>query len=239
MSGTLYLYINPVNAIAQLTADNGVSIIGIPTTHQNRQDAQQFDIPFDTGGMGSSLRITHDGYAPFDGRAILIAEADEAYLNMDDFRLQPIAVTPPNPTPPPNQGFHGDPEEIINQVYQKTHPDLSTKEGCGKFTEDCCTALHENHSQWWGHIRKNPGQNQYNGHAVDAVMLATGEGSGGYDIIHDSVSPNASPACNYAGPADLELWYYPADGQIVFSVRSRPAGNDPDQKSNKTRKKYQ
>jgi hypothetical protein len=68
----------------------------------------------------------------------------------------------------------------------------------------------------WGHVAKNPGQNQYHQHAVDAVMLlanAGNTGAGIYDIIYSSASPEAKPAFNYAGPPDYNLWLYPADAQ--------------------------
>jgi hypothetical protein len=207
MPNTLYLYVTPLNSIVQLTADNGVSMVGIPTTHQGRNDAQAIEVPFDTSGIGSLLRITQDGYSPFEGRAILTTDDGSAFIQIDDFHLTKLSVEPTPPTPPE---YSGSPEEIINKVYHSTNADLSTHDGCGKFTEDCCTALHDSNSQWWGHIKKNPGQNQYNGHAVDAIMLASGSGAGIYDIIHDSVSPNATPAFNYKGLADLTLWYYPA-----------------------------
>lgn len=209
MSNQLWIFTTPANALVQLTADNGVSVLGVPQTYEGRADAQLIEIPFDTEGMGASLRISFDGYNTFEGRAILMGVGGEAFLQMDDFHLTVSSSTPsPEPTPPPS--YHGTPEEIIDQVYNQTHPDLSTHEGCGKFTEDCATALHNNSSQWWGHIKKNPGQNQYNGHAVDAIMLASGVGAGIWDIVHDSVSPSATPQYIYKGPPDLNLWYYPA-----------------------------
>lgn len=208
MANTLYLYVNPPNSLIQLTADNGTSMIGIPTIYQGRNDAQSITVPFESAGIGSLLRITADGYTPFEGRAVLVSDNGIAYLYLDDFRLaQASSPIPPEPIPP---AYHGSPSDIINQVYQNTHPNLSTHDGCGKFTEDCCTALHDFNNQWWGHIRKTSGQNQYNGHAVDAVMLAAGTNPGIYDIIHDSVSPNASPQFIYKGPPDLSIWYYPA-----------------------------
>src|SRR4030095_9641737 len=204
MPNTLYLYVTPANSLIQLTADNGVSVLGIPTTHEGRQDAQALEIPFDTSGMGSLLRITHEGYASFEGRAILSTDDGMAFIQIDDFHLVQLATSPISPI------YSGSPKEIIKQVFNNTNPDLSSHDGCGKFTEDCCTALHDNNNQMWGHIRKNPGQNQYNGHAVDAVQCLVGNENGIWDIIHDSVSPNASPAFIYKGPADPTLWYYPA-----------------------------
>lgn len=223
MPNQFWIYTTPPNAIVQLIADNGVSVLGIPTPHEGRNDAQCIEVPFDTSGMGCALHISFDGYQSFEGRALLIADDGMAYLNMDDFHLNPIAVNPPTTSPKP-PSYSGSPEEIINQVYLKTDADLSSHDGCGKFTEDACTALHDSLSQWWGHIRKNPGQNQYNSHAVDAIMLATGEGAGIYDIIHDSVSPNASPAYNWKGPPDLNLWYYPAAPiSMGFKIVKKPS----------------
>jgi hypothetical protein len=84
---------------------------------------------------------------------------------------------------------------------------------CGAFTEAACAALHTEQSAAWGHIKKTPPQNLWNGHAVDAIQLAGGVNcapAGIYDIIHDSLAPTASPAFNHKGPADLSLWYFPA-----------------------------
>lgn len=208
MPNQFWIYTTPPNALVQLIADNGVSVLGIPTPHANRADAQLIEVPFDTSGMGCALRISFDGYQAFEGRALLVADDGMAFINMDDFHLSPISSSPsPNPVPPT---YYGTPDEIINQVYNNSHPNLSTHDGCGKFTEDCCTALHQFHSIQWGHIKKSGAQNQFNGHAVDALYLLAGEGYGVYDIIHDSVSPNASPSCNWKDAGDPSLWYYPA-----------------------------
>lgn len=209
MVNQLWIYTTPANALVQLIADNGTSVLGVPQTHEGRNDAQLLSIPFDTEGMGCSVRVSFDGYNTFEGRAILMTAENEAFLQMDDFHLSPISATIP-PIPPTPPTYYGTPEEIIDQVYKTTNPDLSTHDGCGRFTEDCATALHNNSSQWWGHIKKDPGQNQYNGHAVDAIMLASGVGAGIWDIVHDSVSPSATPQYIYKGPPNLDLWYYPA-----------------------------
>lgn len=205
----LYIYTTPSDAVVSLTADNGQTINGTHGNFNGRDDAHLLNIPFETGGIGCSLSISADGFNSFSGRAILSTNGSIALLNMDDFHLSVAAAEPPIPGPQPPT-YSGSAYEIVQQVYEKTNPNLATKEGCGKFTEDVCTALHDFNSQWWGHIKKTGAQNQYNGHAVDAIMLATGEGAGGYDIIQNSVSPEASPVLNYIGPPDLNLWYYPA-----------------------------
>lgn len=213
MPNELWLYTDPANAQVELTADNGVKAVGIPQFHANREDAQLLEIPFDTGGIGCQLVIGANGFQTFVGRAVLMSGEGIAYLSMDDFHLNPTPVAPPIPPPDSGGEYTGSASEIVQQVYEKTNADLSTKEGCGKFTEDVCTALHDNDNPWWGHIKKTGAQNQYNGHAVDAIMLATGDGAGGYDIIQNSVSPEAAPVLNWIGPPDLNLWYYPAAGQ--------------------------
>jgi hypothetical protein len=48
----------------------------------------------------------------------------------------------------------------------------NTKESCGEFTERVVLELH-NIDPNWGHVGKRPGQTQYRGHAVDAVMYRT------------------------------------------------------------------
>lgn len=138
-----------------------------------------------------------------------------AELILDDFKL-PIITTPvpnpPNPTPPgPTPGMS--PLEIVNATYAAGHYDLNTKDGCGKFTEDCCNNLHNLNDKDWGNIKKFPPQNNYNGHAVDAVMLLIDSGptkAGVYDLIFSSESPQAHPVFNLAGPPNQSLWYYPA-----------------------------
>lgn len=84
-----------------------------------------------------------------------------------------------------------------------------TEEGCGRFTEACCAALHEINPQW-GHIKKVGAQNQFNGHAVDAIQLLAGEQKGIYDIIVDSESPNAKPSFNRKGDPEPALFFFPA-----------------------------
>jgi hypothetical protein len=208
MPSELVIYANAPGSVVQLTLDSGQVLSASASTANGRDDAHVIALPESTRGQGSLLTATGDGYQTKTVRGIVHPNDDgDALYQFDDFGpLEPAHTAPPNPEPAPPHS--DDPEGIIQGVYDTGDHDLSTHDGCGEFTEDCCTELHECHSQWWGHIRKNPGQNQFNGHAVDALMLATGEGAGVYDIIHDSVSPNASPQYIWKGPPDLNLWYY-------------------------------
>lgn len=82
--------------------------------------------------------------------------------------------------------------------------------GCGAFVEAVLAALPAE----WGHIKKNPGQKQYNGHAVDALIyksrtrLYNGKIGQVVDFIVGAGDSNAkigwSPTC---APDDASLWY--------------------------------
>jgi hypothetical protein len=225
MATALTIYAKPSGTVVQLTLDSGQVLTATTTTASGRDDAHVLPLPDSTRGQGSVLTVMCDGHQPQTVRGILHPNDDDgpALFQFDDFgALAVTTVTPPTPEPPPTTGTD-DPEAIIQAVYARDDHDLSTHDGCGQFTEACCDQLHTDASQWWGHIRKTAGQNQYNGHAVDALMLASGEGAGIYDIIHDSVSPTATPQYIYKGPPDLTLWYYD-DPVTQLRIRVLPRG---------------
>jgi hypothetical protein len=58
---------------------------------------------------------------------------------------------------------------VIDGVFSTWTGDLSSDDGVGKWTEAAVAALHQK-DQRWGHLRKNPGQSQFNGHAVNAAL---------------------------------------------------------------------
>lgn len=83
---------------------------------------------------------------------------------------------------------------------------LSDPAGAGQFVE----AVINEAPPEWGHIRKIPGQVQYNGHAIDAIQYKLPNGAGqGVDIIFSAGSPSARvqwlPVCAPDNPA--KLWY--------------------------------
>ena len=179
-------------------------------TANGRNDAHKVQLPAGTPSQGAVLQITCSGYHEFSNRGLIIpSETGEATFRIDDVDLIVVDSPPVPPDPNPAPGPATDPQGIIAEVYQTGQFNLATHDGCGLFTEECCKQLHNRNNQMWGHIKKNPGQNQYNGHAVDALMLLAGEGNGIWDIIHDSVSPNATPQYIYKGEPEPDLWYYP------------------------------
>jgi hypothetical protein len=218
MANELYIYSTPAASAVTLTLDGGVTITGTPCTVHGRSDAHLCQLPPGTLAQGGLLKVGCDGYRGITHRGIVVPNAEgEAWFQLDDVHLEKIEEEPVPPEPPPLDP-NLDPFALIRSVYEQGEYDLSTKEGCGVYTEACCTALHEQQSQWWGHIRKNPGQNQWVGpsgvgHAIDAIQLVAQAGSTGpgiYDIILSTESPDAEPAWSYKGAPDHALWYYPA-----------------------------
>lgn len=77
---------------------------------------------------------------------------------------------------------------------------LSHKDGCGQYTEHWVTFANSNGYPLVKNLKKNPGQTQYNGHAIDAFLYADGAGNpeGKYaavDIIGGAEGPN--PVINW------------------------------------------
>lgn len=218
----LTIYPTPLDSRCQLQHDSGFSVDGKQGNDENGRPCQYFDIPDSTpNGWGSRLVISAPNKITFMNRGLLLFAGAQNHtvekwlFFLDDIILAdvppPIIITPPNPNPP--NPMPSDPKGIIDWTYANGHFNLATKEGCGQFTEECCKNLHNNNSISWGFIRKIPPQNNYNGHAVDAVMLLVPKDStsaGIYDIILSSESSDARPAFNYVGPANKDLWYYPA-----------------------------
>lgn len=209
----LYIYSTPPGADVTLTLDTGATLTGTACTANGRADAHRITLPSGTPTQGSTLRVGCAGYVAFSGRGILETDDNPPRFLFDDVHLtEAAAVTPPTPEPPPLNP-NADPLAIINGVYATGKYPLATKTGCGEFTEACCYALYTQQSNLWGHIKKNPGQNQYDGHAVDAVQLLGASGSteaGIYDIVHDSESPNATPSLNFKGEPDPNLYLPPS-----------------------------
>ena len=222
------LYPTPLDAHAKLTPDGQPAITAVPYTDPAGRPGQVAYVPdVVTSGHGAELTLDAPGYLSTRVRGFLGLYPIHpngnyvARLEVDDYMLTAAPQAPPDGGTPPPSGPRT-PVQIMDEVYRTTNPNLATVEGCGKYTEDCCDALHAEHSEMWGHIRKNPGQNQYQGHAVDAIMLLTNVSSqagnvqaGIYDIIFSSASFEAKPVFNFVEPPHYELWYYPADAATM------------------------
>lgn len=73
--------------------------------------------------------------------------------------------------------------------------DLSSQEGCGKYTEAFVEEAQHKGFKRVGHLRKHGSQTQYNGHAVDAILYREAVGEFGLyqaiDLIGDAESDHA------------------------------------------------
>jgi len=236
MSYKLLIFTSPLDAKATLQLDLGVTLIGHPATHHTGRLGTAFDIPDSAPqGNGCTLTLQKEKKVNVTQRAILYLNDgfinypwdtnQEAAFAVDDLYMQDEIVCPEIPIPPPIPPLppNSNPFDIIKEVYATGLYNLSTKEGCGKFTEACCVSLHVIHSDEWGHIKKIPPQNHYpeepyvpggKVHAVDAIQLLNdvddGTFAGIYDIVLNSESLDAEPAFTHKGAPSPNLWYYPA-----------------------------
>jgi hypothetical protein len=219
-------YPNPLSARCTLKTDDGFSGQGLHAVKDGREGQAISVIAGHPSGHGAEFTLEANGFTTLRVRGFLVIEGDVARLQVDDYTLTEVAAPPVTTTPEPPTGEEGpdpnaNPLEMIMYVFNSTTPNLATAAGCGLFTEDCCELLHNEMHPAWGHIKKNPGQNQFNGHAVDALMLMVPSGStapGIYDIIQSSAAPDAKPVFNYVEPPNPDLWYYPP---IPIAARSR------------------
>jgi hypothetical protein len=204
-----FVFPTPASARVGLAHDSGWSATAVPGTDPQGRSGQVFEVP-DTvpDQAGAQLNLDADGKVPLQLRGVLVyADTTRAYLQCDDFTMVDLPTAPPIPPPNPNPSS---PLEVINGVYATGQFNLATHVGCGQFTEECCRQLATAFGAVWGHVAKSPGQNQYNAHAVDAVMSLAGSDHGIWDIIVSSVSSSARPAFNRAGDSKPELWRPPA-----------------------------
>lgn len=213
----LIIYPDPLDSVCKIESDSGWSGTLSPYTHTDGRKGQAVGIPDAIqSGWGSRLTVSHGNKVTFSNRGFLVDLSDSWKFLLDDITLLDVPKPCPDcpPVDPPHDGMPLDPKGIIDWTYKNGKFDLSTKDGCGKFTEACCTNLHDGHSVTWGHVKKSGAQNQFNGHAVDAVMLLVPNQdetrAGIYDLIFSSESTNAKPTFNYAGSVEQNLWYYPA-----------------------------
>lgn len=218
-----YLFFpDPLDSHCEFTIGDGRKFVAVPDTHSQGRKGQSVTLPSNTPqGNGAHLVITHAGKVTLDQFGILwyqdgtmanvpFPEGGAALLT-DDFRLQDIPNAPPSNGG--NQNPNLEPLNIILAVEATHQFDLTTHDGCGKFTEECCKQLHERNSKDWGHVRKFGAQEQFNGHAIDAIMLKVATPNTPafiYDIIVNSQAPGAHAALNVASAVNESLWYYPA-----------------------------
>lgn len=221
-----FIFPIPYDSVCRLEHDSGWAKFAYPETHPSGRPGKSFDIPEDTpNGWGARLTISAPDHYSLTLRGMLTKLDGSLWgLMVDDFSLdafekkytEPVEPTP-NPEPPEPE-LTQYPIDIIRDIQSRSNYNLASKEGCGQLTEEACTVLNEVQSPDWGHIRKSGAQNQFNGHAVDAIMLLVGYmlddgefiGAGVYDIILSSESPDATVQFIWKHGPQHELWYYPS-----------------------------
>jgi hypothetical protein len=213
MAPAFYVFVrNATNPTVRLAHDAGWSGTAVPGTAPDGRAGFVFNLPTTVPpNQGAQLDISAPNKITQSVRGLLTFTGDRAYLQCDDFTLADIPAAPPIPEPPTPQPPPGPGDDVVNHLdrinawYATGAYDLSTKSGCGTFTEQVAldfARFYADRNQRWGHIKKTGAQNQYNGHAVDAIQNLYGDQDGKWDIIVSSVSASAHPAFNDAGEAN-------------------------------------
>jgi hypothetical protein len=103
----------------------------------------------------------------------------------------------------------------IQAVYAAGSYNLSTHDGCGKFVEASCIALHAKDPRW-GHLKKTGGT-QYNGHSHDGCLyLSDTPGQSVHvDMIASAEAPGAYVYWNPDIPRySASDWYAPSGAPV-------------------------
>jgi hypothetical protein len=122
-------------------------------------------------------------------------------------------------------------KHIVEQVFRDGTYDLSTLEGCGAYTRDCCVMLHAEDPRFVM-LKKSAGRTHVvdakgRRHGADAVLfLDQGKGTS-VDIVGKSRTPEAVPAWT----PDSKARYTAADG-FMPDYHSVPAPDVPDSGTN-------
>jgi hypothetical protein len=210
MANELCIYATPADTVVELALDNGLILTAGTCSANGRDDAHLLKLPKGTTGQGGVLTVGAIGRQSQRVRGILAPSDDgPAMFLFDDFGELATGEAPA-PEPEPGPPTPEDAASIVFWVYETQEHDLSTHEGCGQFVEAACQALHDYNSPSWMHDKRTPPQNSYNGHAVDACQCIAGPYYGMYDLIHSSVSPEATPCFNRVGDPNPPNAYYPA-----------------------------
>ena len=167
------IYPTPVDATVTLTPDSGGSYTGVPYTHTSGRQGQVCYVSDETPDQqGTTLNVSAPNYLPSRLRGFLVLDSvdsdDVARLQVDDVALDSAGAPPPTTTPPsgpPNPGrYHA--TARLQRDASATVDERGLRHLRRGLLRARCTAKS---SPYWGHVKKFEGQNQYNGHAVDAI----------------------------------------------------------------------
>ncbi len=100
--------------------------------------------------------------------------------------------------------------------------DLTTRNGCGQYTEAWVLYAKGHGYPKCENLRKNPGQTQYRGHAIDAFLYTDGEGNpqGLYQAIDiiggaEGENPKINWGVDIPRYTDSDIWHEPTSNNMV------------------------
>lgn len=132
-----------------------------------------------------------------------------------DAPREPFVDAPPPPPidPPPPAMSTPNRLDVVRDEFSKQPPAPNSTESCGEFTRRVARRLHAEDANW-GMLTKNPGEGQYQGFAVDALIYKPTQQV--IDILAGAEGPNPQPAWQEVPKRDSNHWAVP------------PAGDDGD-----------
>jgi len=181
-----YDYSAPVVNVGDVTVDAELTVYG----------PDQEDIPISGTGAGIPGTVTGDGKPGQPGGGGTPGEGGGGDLSETAPNMNYIVQRVAGQTAPNGQAWN------LHEAYE------DDPNGRGMFTEVVVRALHDVDARF-GHVGKDPGQNQYNGHSVDAVDFKNDDGVTGE--VYDIVSGGGAPGWGFSerNEDNLRRWRYP------------------------------
>lgn len=188
-------------------------LVRFPQPFANGETWQYSDNPDWLGGVADGVKFTlateqvtgAPRVAELGGRVTIVAPLADWRIVVAEGPPWPAFVpVPSDPPPPPKDDMTPNLLSVGQRVFSE-HPDLAetnSRDSCGRLTEYIVWAL-SRADRGFGHLSKQPGQNQFNGHAVDATIYAATQqvvdlivGAGAREdwIAAGRVGPDPGPA---------------------------------------------
>lgn len=121
----------------------------------------------------------------------------------------PVPKPPPVPEPPPMTPNRLD---VVRDEFNKQPPSPNSTESCGEFTRRVARRLHRDDPNW-GMLTKTPGEAQYQGFAVDALIYRTTQQV--IDILAGAEGPSPSPAWQEVPKRNINHWAAPPESETT------------------------
>ena len=94
------------------------------------------------------------------------------------------------------------------KTWNLSEANAANPDGRGAFVEEVVMAMHDTDARW-GHLKKDPGQTQYRGHATDSVNFKNDDGTTA-EVFQIVTGSTTSWTFISRSDTNRPRWYYPA-----------------------------